>query len=197
MLSRLSQFLVIFFLAGLTTAGLGSRLVWGAEVKGLTVFHQHNTYHVSFDAVVDAPAQKVYGLLSDYEHLGSLSPVIVAITVGPRPLGAGQRVRSVLRSCFVVFCKEIVEVEDVTEANGQIIAAEIVPGAGDFQSGYSRWRIRAVGARTQLHYEATRTPSFWIPPLLGPWMIKATMRSHLESSVATLERLAGQNAGLQ
>lgn len=183
--------LAIFLLAGAVTA-LGWDRACAAEVQTLNVARQNGTYHVTFDAVVDAPAQKVYGLLSDYAHLDSLSSVIVAITVQPAPQSAAPRVRSVLRSCFFLFCKEVVEVEDVTEANEQTIAASIVPGEGDFQSGSSRWRIRAVGARTQLHYEATRTPSFWVPPVIGPWMIKATMRKHLEASVARLERGVSQ-----
>lgn len=187
---------MILLLAGLGALGLGSRLAAGAEVKGLTVFHRDNTYHVSFDAVVDAPAQKVYRLLSDYAHLDRLSPAIIAVTVQPSPHGTGQRVRSVLRSCVLVFCKEVVEVQDVIRSDAQTIAAEIVPGAGDFRGGYSRWRIEAMGPRTRVHYEATRTPAFWIPPLLGSWMIKATMRKHFESSVARLECVLTENAGV-
>lgn len=187
---------MILLLAGLGALGLGSRLADGAEVKGLTVFHRDNTYYVSFDAVVDAPAQKVYRLLSDYAHLDRLSPAIIAVTVQPSPRGTGTRVRSVLRSCFLVFCKNVVEVEDVTQSDGQTIAAEIVPGAGDFRGGYTHWRIEAAGPRTRLHYEATRTPSFGIPPLIGSRMIKATMRNYLESSTVRLEYVLTENAGV-
>lgn len=194
LLSHVRRFSIILFLAGLSTLGFGSHAACGAEVKGLTVFHQDNVYHVTFDAVVDAPAQKVYRLLSDYAHLDRLSPVIIAITVQPTLQGAGQRVRSILRSCFLVFCKDVVAVEDVTQSNEQTIAAQIVPGEGDFQGGHSRWRIQAEGARTQLHYEATRTLSFWIPPLLGSRMIKATMRNYLEASATRLECTINENA---
>lgn len=188
---------MVLFLTGLNAAGFGSRPVCGAEVKEMTVSRQDNTYHVTFDAIVDAPARKVYRLLSDYVHLDRFSPVIIAITVHPTPQGTGPRVRSVLKSCFLVFCKEVVEVEEVTQSDEQTIAARIVPDAGDFHDGYSRWRIEAVGSRTRLHYEATRTPSFWIPPLLGSWMIKATMRKHLESSTTRLERVINENASFR
>lgn len=187
------RFLLIALLGAVIAAPSGLRLACAADVKTLRVFRDKDTYHFTFDAVVDAPVQKVYRLLSDYAHLDRLSPAIVAITVRPMPQGAGQRVRSVLRSCFLVFCKDVVEVEDVTRSDGQTIVAQIVPGKGDFEEGYTRWRIQAAGSRTRLHYEATRKPSFWIPPLLGSWMIKATMRQHLESSVSMLECVLKEN----
>ena len=189
--------LIVAVLAGVIAALSGLQAACAAEVKTLKVFRNHDTYHVIFDAVVDAPAQKVYELLSDYAHLDRLTPAIVAITVQPTPWGAGQRVRSVLRSCFLAFCKDVVAVEDITQSNEQTIVAEIVPGVGDFQGGHSRWRIQAAGSRTQLYYEATRIPRFWVPPLLGSWMIKATMRNQLESSMANLECAINENAAVR
>jgi hypothetical protein len=183
------RFFTLALLVGTIAAHLGLRPACAADVETLKVFRDHDTYHVTFDAVVDAPAQKVYRLLSDYTHLDRLSPAIIAVTVQPMPQGAGQRVRSTLRSCFLVFCRDVVEVEDVTRSDGQTIAAEIVPGEGDFQGGYSRWRIYAAGDRTQLHYEAARTPAFWVPRLVGSWLIEATMRNQLVASVARIERV--------
>jgi Polyketide cyclase / dehydrase and lipid transport len=170
------------------------RSACAADVKTLRVFRDQDTYHIIFDAIVDAPAHKVYRLLSDYAHLDRLSPTIIAITVQPTPQGTGERVRSVLRSCVLVFCREVVEVEDVTQSDGKTIAAEIVPGEGDFQGGYTLWRIQAAGSRTRLHYEATRTPAFWVPRLVGSQMIEATMRNQFAASVARLERAINERA---
>jgi hypothetical protein len=36
--------------------------------------------------------------------------------------------------------------------------------------------------------------SFWIPPLIGPWVIKHTLRGQLETSLRALERLAEQKS---
>jgi hypothetical protein len=188
------RFFLITLLGAVIAAPSGLRPACAADVKTLKVFRDQGTYHLVFDAVVDAPARKVYRLLSDYAHLDRLSPAIVAITVQPMPAGIGQRVRSVLRSCFLVFCKDVVEVEDVTQSDGQTIAAKIVPGEGDFRGGYSRWRIHAAGDRTRLHYEAARTPAFWVPRLVGSWMIKATMRNQFAASAARLECAINEHA---
>jgi hypothetical protein len=58
------------------------------------------------------------------------------------------------------------------------------------------WRVTDEGSRTRLHYEATRVAAFWIPPLIGPWAIKRTLREQLESGIVSLERVANQKPRL-
>lgn len=166
-----------------------------AEVRAFAVSRNADTYYIRFDAVVAAPAPLVYERLADYAHLDKLSSVITSIKVEGAPGGNGERVRSVLRTCFLFFCREVVQVEEVTEPDNRTIVARMVPGQGDFKDGHCVWRITDDGNRTRLHYEATRTIAFWIPPLIGPWIIKQTMREHLESSMVALERIANQTAG--
>lgn len=118
-----TRFFLITLLGAVIVAPSGLQSACAADVKTLKVFRHQDTYHVTFDAMVDPPAQKVYRLLSAYAHLDRLNPAIVAITAQPMSPGRGQRVRSVLRSCFLAFCKNIVEVEDITQSDGQTIAA--------------------------------------------------------------------------
>lgn len=165
-----------------------------AELTALAISQNGSSYRITLEAVVDAPAPSVRTVLADYGQLGKLSPVIVEIAVQPAPDGRSERVRSVLRACFLFFCKEVVQVEDVTEPDGRTIAARMVAGQGDFTEGHCVWRITEDGDRTRLHYEATRTIAFWIPPVIGPWIIKRTMREHLEASVSALERIASRSA---
>lgn len=169
--------------------------LYAAEIGTVVVSNDGETYHVSFDAAVRAPAQLVFEQLSDYAHLNRLSSVITAITVEPAPDGKSDRVRSKLRSCILLFCREIAQVEDVTEPDKHTIVGHMVPGQGDFTDGDCVWRIADDGDWTRLHYEASRTIAFWIPAVIGPWIIKHTMREYLESSVAALEQIANQAAG--
>ena len=169
--------------------------IYAAEIGTVVVSNNGDTYHVSFDAAVKAPAQLVFEQLSDYAHLNRLSPVITAITVEPAPDGKSDRVRSMLQSCILLFCRKIAQVEDVTEPDNRTIVGHMVPGQGDFTDGDCMWRIADDGEWTRLHYEASRTIAFWIPAVIGPWIIKHTMREYLVSSVAALEQIANQAAG--
>jgi hypothetical protein len=176
--------------AGIVFAALGAGSASAAQVDTLAVSHRDNGFEIVFDGVVDAPQELVYAVLSDYARLGKLNPVISAISVETAPNGRGERVRSVIDACVWFFCRQIVQVEDVTEPDPQTIMAHIVPYAGDFQSGSCFWRVTKEGSRTRLHYEATRVAAFWIPPVIGPWVIRRSARQQFESGIAALERAA-------
>jgi len=174
--------------------GLVPTRLLAAQSGPVVVVRDGRGFSITFDAVVDAPPQRVYEVLADYAKLGALSPAIIAMSVKAAPGGRGERVRSELKSCVWLFCRKIVQVEDVIEPDARTISARIVPGEGDFESGWCFWRVTAEGAGTRLHYEASRVPAFWIPPLIGPWAIERTLRAQLESSIPVLERLANPRA---
>jgi polyketide cyclase/dehydrase/lipid transport protein len=178
-------------------ASLGASAAWAAQLDGVTVSKGDAGLRLEFDAVVDAPEHLVFEVLSDYARFGRMNPAIVSMSVAAAPDGRGARVRSVLKSCVWFFCRKVVTVEDVTEPDMRTIVARIVPGEGDFESGSSLWRLTAEGDRTRLHYESTRVASFWIPPVIGPWVIKRTLREQLEFSLRALEQLAGQKSSAQ
>jgi len=182
------------FGAGILLATATASIGIAAQIDTLTITHRDDGYRIAFDGVVDAPTPQVYALLADYARLGKLNPVITAMSVDIAPSGRGDRVRSVIEACIWFFCRQIVQVEDVTEPSPNTIVAHIVPGAGDFESGSCFWRVTNEGPRTRLHYEAVRVAAFWIPPLIGPWAINRSVREQFESSIVILERLANQKS---
>jgi hypothetical protein len=171
---------------------LGTRAIHAAQVEAVTVEVDGNTFHITLDALVDGTQARVYQVLSDYARLDRVNPGIRSISVRPSPANAGKRVRSVLADCVWFFCREIVQVQDVTEPNPFTIVGKVVPGEGDFAAGSFAWHVTAEGARTRVRYEASQVPRFWVPPLIGPWMIKRTLHDQLAYSVAVLERLAAE-----
>ncbi|MGH8738599.1 MAG: SRPBCC family protein [Burkholderiales bacterium] len=164
-----------------------------AATAALVVVERHGAdYTMKFDAVIDALPRRVYQVLTDYSNLIELNPAIVAVSAQAAPGGRGERVRIVLESCILLFCRKIVQVEDVVEPDARTILSRIVPGRGDFKSGWTTWRLSAQGTRTHVRYEASRVPDFWIPPLIGPWAVAQSLREQLEASIPVLERLASQ-----
>jgi len=186
--SRLGVAAAAALLAGLAPAT--------AVLAGPLVVARHGAaYAITFESVVDAAPRQVYAVLSDYARLGELSPAIVSVRVMPAPGGRGVRVRSVLKSCVWVFCRSVVEVQDVVEPDGRTIVGRIVPGQGDFARGWAVWRVAALGGRTRVRYEASFVPAFWVPPLIGPWALERSLRADFDSSMPALERLANAKAG--
>ena len=183
-----------FALAAAAALIAGLSCASAAREGPLVVARHGAAYAITFEAVLDAAPRQVYAVLSNYARLGELSPAIVSVRVTPAPGGRGVRVRSVLESCIWIFCRSVVEVQDVLEPDGRTIVGRIVPGEGDFERGWTVWRVAALGGGTRVRYEASFVPAFWVPPLLGPWAIERSLRADFESSMPALERLANGKA---
>ena len=64
------------------------------------------------------------------------------------------------------------QVQDVKQHAGGMIEAVTVPALSDFRRGIYRWQLRGENAATRMRFTAVLEPDFWVPPLIGPWMIK-------------------------
>lgn len=138
-----------------------------------SVSHEGPRYNLSVTARIDAPFDTVYQSITDFDHLAAINPAIEESQLLATPRPDTWRVRSVIRVCILVFCKRVVQVQDVTVlAGGHDIEAVILPESSDFRSGIARWQLTASDASTELLFTNSFEPDFWVPPVIGPWLIK-------------------------
>ena len=71
-----------------------------------------------------------------------------------------------------------------------MITAVVVPKLSDFQHGYARVNIWQEPTGTRVLIRSEVRPDFWIPPIIGPWLIKRKLRSEALETVQNLERVA-------
>jgi hypothetical protein len=64
------------------------------------------------------------------------------------------------------------------------------PERSDVEFGRGTWLLAADEEGTLLDYEVEMKPRFWVPPVLGPLVIKAVIRSRGIRAVRRLEYLA-------
>ncbi len=170
------------------TAAAGAGQVFTAVAT-----HQANTYFVEVDALVEVPEQRVRELLTDYDNLGRVNAAIeeseILLTRGP----GNYRVRTVTMACVFLFCKRIHQVQDVIESADGSITATVIPAQSDFRHGYARVNLWQEPGGTRVLIRSEVEPDFWIPPIIGPWLIKRKLRSEALETVANLER-AGKPA---
>lgn len=161
-----------------------------ARIESLRVVQDQGGYAVALDATLAAPRQRVFAVLSDFAHLQRINPEIIAASAARSPAGSGTRVRTVLHSCVLFFCRNLVQVEDVTRRPEDSISTRIVPGTGDFASGWSVWRLAGDGQITRVHYEARRKVGFWVPPLVSAMAVRHGIGERLKVSLQSVEQLA-------
>jgi hypothetical protein len=177
--------------------GLFVSLLWfpcvlqAGEVLASRVTHDGTVYRLSITARVDAPLAVVYQAITDFTNLADINPSIEESQVLKSPAADRHRVRSVIKVCILLFCKRVVQVQDVRLVDGRTLEATMVPGAGDFRAGLARWKLTADGAATELHFNEVFEPDFWVPPLIGPWMIEKELVREVVQTARYIEAQAG------
>jgi hypothetical protein len=175
---------------GWLCVGLASAAVQAAEVEELEVSYANGSFYVTMIFSVAAEAARVRAVLTDYARLTRLHPTIIESGVLPAPRAGVTRVRTRTYDCILIFCADITRVEDVSDDGAGGFRAVIVPALSDMSSGHSRWCFDARGKTTRVTFKAQMDPDFWVPPLIGPAIIKHGLRRQLAKAAANLERLA-------
>lgn len=180
----LQKLLVLFALHLLSLAASASQLV------RLDVDKKADIYEIRVEMVVDAPAESVRAILTDYANLDRLNASITASKViGTVPSGA-VRVLTRMENCILFFCVNVQKVEDVTQdAQGRILVV-MVPDSSNFRSGQASWEIQSTVNGSRVIHHARLEPDIWIPPLMGTAVLKSTLRQEILESFETLDCLA-------
>ncbi|KPV41148.1 hypothetical protein AN478_04425 [Thiohalorhabdus denitrificans] len=162
-------------------------------VRHLDVEQDGRAYTVQFEAVVEAPPDRVFALLTDYDRLEQLNPSIIeAERLGMA--GGMERVRTVLESCVAFFCRQMERIEEITTRHQRTIESRVVPEASEVESGSTRWELAAVTEGTRIRFRTRMVPEFWVPPVIGPWAIRSNLESDLRVLIRRLEEL-GSSTG--
>jgi len=162
------------------------------EILDSSVVHDEAAYRLSITARVEAPLAVVYQSITDFSNLAAINPSIEESEVLESQGAGRQRVRSVVRVCILVFCKRVVQVQDIILVDSRTVVAIMVPGAGDFRAGLARWELTAVGTATDLHFTEIFEPDFWVPPVIGPWLIEKKLVREVAETTLYIEGQAGE-----
>ena len=162
----------------------------GGEVFVASVSHQSGSYLIEVDTLVQMDEPQVRALLTDYNNLGRVNPAIEVseILLTRRP--GDYRVRTVTEACIWFYCMRVHQVQDVIESQDGTVTALIVPEQSDFRYGYARLNLWQEAAGTRILIRSEVEPDFWIPPLIGPWLIKRKLLSETLETAENLEQLA-------
>lgn len=167
--------LVLIFLSQPSIAG---------EVLDSHVGTHEGHYLLRIDMLIDADTDRVRQLMTDYAHLDRLSDSITRseLLESNTP---HYRVRVTTHGCVIFFCREVVQVQDVSELPNGYIIVTVLPEMSDFAYNITVWRVRALNDRTRVTYSSDLVPDFWIPPFF-----KNQLLEEARQVIENLERLA-------
>jgi hypothetical protein len=129
----------------------------------------------------------VYRLLTDYAHLHDINPAIRESRILRTDSPARHRIRTVTRVCVLFYCRDVTQIQDMVQSSGYTIEADILPQDSDFRRGHGQWRLLPEGDATVMQFRAELEPAFFLPPLLGPWLIRREMVKQISEIVMIIE----------
>jgi hypothetical protein len=180
----------------LLLAFIPSLLAAAGTFPTLEISEQSGNYRIRMAALIHAPAQFVFEVLTDYRHIYRLNPAITQSAILPSPHEGTVRVRTRMEGCILFFCRDIDRVEEVREVGGGHLQTVIIPEYSDFTSGSADWRIHPLGNYSRIVYEAQVTPAFFIPPVIGSYFVKRALGEAVRTSFVRLECVARIRAGM-
>ncbi len=116
------------------------------------------------------------------------------------PSGEPGRIRlfTVVHACVLIFCRTMHQEQIMSataDARGGVLRAALVPHGGSFRSGHASWIVRPCRRGhepTCLDARIHLQPAFWVPPLIGPWILRHKMDQEARRSGYGLAQIAAQ-----
>ena len=160
------------------------------DIRSLSATSEHGIYILEFNAFIKADFITVRRIATDYDQLHRLSDAIIASRVLPGNEPGTVRRELVTETCRLLFCFEATLVEDVETTGQVLITTLIVPEQSDFSYGRSYWHLSPESGGTVLDFKSIMEPAFWIPPFIGPWLIRKQMRDEVQEIIINIEKQA-------
>lgn len=158
------------------------------QLESISITEIQGEFETRIVAIVDAPVEYVFAVITDYKHIYRINPSIVESELLTFNNDGIIRVRNRIEQCIFIFCFEVEMVEDVVEIGDGLLLATIVPELSSFESGSAMWHLRPFGdGRTRIQYRANFKPDFFVPPIIGSLMIKSKLREEITASFSRIE----------
>ena len=160
--------------------------------------HADGRYAIRMQARLEVPPAAAYAAFTHYERLPQINPAVRKVMrLGGAPAGV-TRLSTEVRVCVSFYCRHFRQVQDlhpVPLRSGHGLRANVLPQHSDLRHGSARWSMLPCNGGTCLEFSAELEPAFWVPPLIGPWLIRRAMREEAIVTAQGIERIARETAG--
>ena len=164
--------------------------VAAAEMRSINVEHHKGRYTVSSEVWFDASVKQVFEVFRHWDLSTQFSSAIVesrdiAADEYGRP---GYYVRN--EGCLLFFCKSFVRQGYVELEVNEELRAFGNPELSDFKLSNETWTFVAEDGGTVVRYQLLMEPDFWVPPGIGPYLIKRKFRNNGGDAIDRIEQIA-------
>ena len=161
-----------------------------AEMRSINVEHHKGRYTVSSEVWFDATVKQVFEVFRHWDLSTQFSSAIAeSHDIAPDEYGRpGYYVRN--EGCLLFFCRSFVRQGYVELEVNEELRAFANPELSDFRLSNETWTFVAEDGGTVVNYRLLMEPDFWVPPGIGPYLIKRKFRNNGGDAIDRIEEIA-------
>lgn len=161
-----------------------------AELRDINVEHFKGRYTVDSVVWFDATVEQVFEVFRQWDLSTKFSSAIAE----SRDLAADEHGRPQYyvrnEGCLLFFCKSFVRQGYVELEVNRELRAFANPDISDFRLSNESWTFVAEDGGTVVSYRLKMEPKFWVPPGIGPYLIKRKFRNNGGDAIDRIEAIA-------
>ena len=166
------------------------------QILAVHVSRHGSHFVIALRIALAVPPAAAFAALQDYTAMPRFNPDLRRVRVEPTARPGRVRLFVTVHACVLIFCKTLHQEQIVTatpEPQGGRMSARLVPQGGDFRSGQASWWVHpcaTVNAPSCLQIRIALQPAFWVPPLIGPWILQRKLYREARRSSRGIEQIA-------
>jgi len=161
-----------------------------AEMRSVQVDYENGRYTMESEVWFDATVEQVFEVFRQWDLSTQFSSVIVeSRDEAADELGRPQYyVRN--KGCLLFFCRSFERRGHVELEVNELLRAIANPETSDFLLSDETWRFAGESGGTVVSYELLMKPKFWVPPVVGPYLIKRKFEKDGGGAIDRIEEIA-------
>lgn len=163
-----------------------------ATLDTLEVTRADGRYVLFADTFLAAAPADIYGVLLEYDddQFQRISSVYKESRyLDPAPDGTPM-VYTRMEGCILFYCLTMRRTERLEKQEFDYIRTFTIPEESDFTYSHSEWTFAPEADGTRMTYTLVMEPDFFVPPIVGPFVLKRILRSGGARVISRIERIA-------
>jgi hypothetical protein len=161
-----------------------------AELRDILVEKIGDRYYLTSTTYFDASQSQLYKALTDFDKYPLFSSAFVEAENREPDEQGRPGFYTKMEGCALLFCKTYIRIGYLELEPERDIVAVVDPEQSNFAYSRERWQLIPEGEGTIMIYNFEMEPGFWVPPLIGPYVIKRALKASGGNAVGRIETVA-------
>ncbi len=164
-------------------------LAYGFEILKQHVDEIDDHFVMNLEVRLAVDYKTAYRIMTDFDNITALNDTI---KLSEHLINNGRLhyVHIESEGCVLFYCKRVIQYLHVKEIGHGYIMASTDVNKSNLAFGSDFFHLQDEGKTVRLQYSQDMQPGFWIPPLIGGWLVKSRLLKEAIKTAQGIERLA-------